>query len=291
MDACGPVNGLCRRSRLHCGNGFTIVAQSRTLPMSLIETRIDGHVLLIRLNRPEKLNALTPAMYHDLCRAYAQLSADANLRAAVLYAEGKHFTAGLELDLWTPAMASGIGFAPNEGEIDVFGLQGTRHSKPVVIAVQGYCFTWGVEALLNTEIRVAASDTQFAMLEVQRGIYPCGGATLRLPKEIGWGNAQRYLLTGDRWTAQQALEWGLVQELTEPGAQFDKALDIARKIARAAPLGVQGVLRSTRLAATSGEAAALSVLFSDLVPVFRSDDAKEGVASFIERREAKFTGR
>lgn len=259
--------------------------------MSLIESRIDGHVLLIKLNRPEKLNALTPAMYHDLCRAYAQLSGDANLRVAVVYAEGKHFTAGLELDLWTASMAGGVGFGPHEGEIDLFGLQNARHTKPVVMAVQGYCFTWGVEALLNTEIRVAASDTQFAMLEVQRGIYPCGGATLRLPREIGWGNAQRYLLTGDRWTAQQALEWGLVQELTEPGAQFDKALDIAQKIAKAAPLGVQGVLRSTRLAATSGEAAALSVLFADLVPVFRSDDAKEGVASFIERREAVFSGK
>jgi enoyl-CoA hydratase/carnithine racemase len=263
----------------------------KELPMSLIETRIDGHVLLIKLNRPEKLNALTPAMYHELCRAYAQLSSDANLRVAVLYAEGKHFSAGLELDLWTASMANGVGFGPHEGEIDLFGLQSARHTKPVVMAVQGYCFTWGVEALLNTEIRVAASDTQFAMLEVQRGIYPCGGATLRLPKEIGWGNAQRYLLTGDRWTAQQALGWGLVQELTEPGAQFEKALEIARKIAKAAPLGVQGVLRSTRLAATSGEAAALSVLFADLVPVFRSEDAKEGVASFLERREAKFTGR
>jgi len=261
------------------------------LLMALIETTIDGHVLLIKLNRPEKLNALTPAMYHDLCRAYAQLSVDPQLRVAVVFAEGKHFSAGLELDLWTSSMANGIGFGPNEGEIDLFGLQSGRHTKPVVMAVQGYCFTWGVEALLNTEIRIAATDTQFAMLEVQRGIYPCGGATLRLPKEIGWGNAQRYLLTGDRWSAQQALEWGLVQELTEPGKQFDKAMEIARKIAKAAPLGVQGVLRSTRLAATSGEAAALAVMFADLVPVFRSEDAKEGVASFLERREANFTGR
>ena len=115
---------------------------------------------------------------------------------AVLSAEGRHFTAGVELDQWAGIFSSGEGFPVREGEVDPLGTAGDLHRKPVVIAVQGYCFTWGVEALLNTEIRVAASDTQFQMLEVQRGLYPCGGATMRLPREIGWGNAQRVLLIG-----------------------------------------------------------------------------------------------
>jgi enoyl-CoA hydratase/carnithine racemase len=160
-----------------------------------------------------------------------------------------------------------------------------------VIAVQGYCYTWGVEILLNCEIRVAASDTKFAMLEVRRGIYPCGGATMRLPGQAGWSNAMRHLLTGDTWTAEDSLRWGLVQEIVAPGEQYAKAREIAVKIASAAPLGVQAVLKSSRLARLEGEAAAAAVLFRDLMPILKSEDAREGVQSFLERREARFTGK
>ena len=177
----------------------------------------------------------------------------------MLCAEGRHFTAGIELNEWAPLFLNGQGFQAAEGEIDPMGVTGPQHRKPVVIAVQGYCFTWGVEILLNTEIRVAARDTQFQMLEVQRGLYPCGGATLRLPREIGWGNAQRVLLTGERWSAETALRWGMVQEVVETGEQFARAMEIARAVADAAPLGVQGclqgnALRSRALAGRGGRA-------------------------------------
>ena len=166
--------------------------------MSYILCQRHGAILEVRIQRPEKLNALSVAMYHDIGRALAELERDDALRVAVVSAEGKHFTAGVELDQWAPYFRSGEGFPLADGEIDLFGLAGPRRRKPVVMAVQGYCFTWGVEMLLATEVRVAAEDTQFAMLEVQRGLYPCGGATLRLPQQMGWANAQRYLLTGDR---------------------------------------------------------------------------------------------
>jgi enoyl-CoA hydratase len=259
--------------------------------MSHIETRTDGHLLLIKVNRPEKMNALSVAMYHDLGKAYARLEQDPDLRVAVLHAEGKHFTAGVQLDEWAPVFGSGLSFPVRDDEIDPMGITGARHSKPVVIAVQGYCFTWGVEILLNTEIRVASRDTQFQMLEVQRGIYPCGGATLRLPGEVGWGNAQRVLLTGERWDAQTALRWGMVQELVEPGQQLDKAIEIARSVADAAPLGVQGCLRSTRFALEHPHEEAVRQMMRDLIPVMASEDAREGVQSFIERRKAVFRGR
>ena len=216
--------------------------------MEAIEVGQDGHVLVIRINRPEKLNALTPDMYHAFGKALFRLNTDPQLRVAVLHAEGPHFTAGLQLDLWASHFASGSPFPVGAGELDPFGLTGARHAKPLIIAVQGYCFTWGVEILLNAEIRIAARDTQFQMLEVQRGIYPCGGATLRLPREVGWGNAHRVLLTGERWSADDAYRWGMVQELVAPGMQFAKAMEYARKIAVAAPLGVQGCLKATRAA-------------------------------------------
>jgi len=197
----------------------------------------------------------------------------------------------VELDKWAPIFGNGKGFEIGEGEIDPFGLRPERHSKPVVMAVQGNCFTWGVEMMLNTEIRVAADDTRFAMLEVKRGIFPCGGATLRLPQQMGWSTAQRYLLTGDFWYAEESHRLGLVQEVVPAGQQVDKAREIAQKIAAAAPLGVQNVLKSTRTAWNQGEAEAARHLFTDLLPVMQSADAAEGIRSFLERRDAVFTGR
>ena len=259
--------------------------------MDHIQISREGHILLIKINRPEKYNALSIAMYHDLGKALAILNDDSELRVAVIHAEGKHFTAGVELDLWAPILSSGKPFPISPDEIDPFGLTGLRHTKPLVIAVQGYCFTWGVELLLNTEIRVAARDTVFQMLEVQRGLFPCSGATLRLPKEIGWGNAHKLILTGERWSADDAYRWGMVQDVVEPGDQFDKAAEYAQKISSCAPLGVQALLKSTRAAETDAQDTAVKQMFLDLMPVMKSEDAAEGIRSFLERRKAVFHGR
>ena len=259
--------------------------------MSVVETTVNGHILEIKVNRPDKHNALSPEMFTQLAQAYGELSRNPELRVGLLYAEGKHFTSGIELDKWAPIFAAGKAFENGEGDIDPMGVRGARHSKPVVMAAQGNCFTWGVEIMLNTEVRVVADDTRFAMLEVKRGIFPCGGATLRLPRQMGWGAAQRYLLTGEYWYAEEALRTGLVQEVVPAGQQVEKAREIAQQIAKAAPLGVQNVLKSTRLAWHEGEAVATPQMFADLVPVMASEDAREGVMSFLERREAVFKGR
>lgn len=258
--------------------------------MSHVETSVQGHILDIQIRRAEKFNALSLEMYHDLCRALAELDNNPQLRVAVLHAEGKHFTAGVELDEWASHFGSGQGFPFQEGGVDIFGLTGPRRRKPVVQAVQGYCFTWGVEMMLNMEVRIAADDTQFAMLEVQRGLYPCGGATLRLPQQMGWANSQRYLLTGERWSAAEAYRLGLVQEVVPPGQQYDAAMKVAETIARAAPLAVEGVMKAVHFAARHSESEAIEQMFADLVPVMQSEDAAEGIQSFVERREAVFKG-
>lgn len=259
--------------------------------MSEIKVETAGHVLLIGFNRPKKYNAMTPEMYHDVATAYGRLDADPNLRVGLVYGAGPHMTAGLQLDAWTEIFSSGGLPALDENQIDPFGVEERRCRKPIVMAVQGYCYTVGVEMMLNTDIRIAASDTRFAMLEVKRGIYPVGGATVRLPREIGWANAQRYLLTGDEWTAQQSMDWGLVTKLAEPGKQFDVAMGLAERVAKAAPLGVEAALNSSRLTWSHGERHALDRLFPDLMPIMQSEDAAEGVASFLERRDARFQGR
>jgi len=172
--------------------------------MALVKVEKRDHILLIGLNRPEKMNAMNRAMYHEIAAAYYQLQNDPELRVGLMYAEGDHFTSGLQLDDWAGVFANGKGIEPDEGELDPFHITGEGLTKPVVFAAQGICYTCGVEMMLNTDVRVAAKGTRFAQLEVKRGIFACGGATIRLQREIGWGNAQRYLLTGEEWTADQA---------------------------------------------------------------------------------------
>ena len=256
-----------------------------------VEITTEQHVLHLHITRQEKYNALSLEMYAQLGEGLARLNADPDLRVAVVSAEGKHFTAGVELDQWAPYFGGGKGWPVTEDQIDPMGVNGPRHSKPVVMAVQGYCFTWGVEMLLNTEIRIAAEDTKFQMLEVQRGLFPCGGATFRLPREIGWSNAQRVLLTGDRWSAEDALRWGMIQEVCEVGLQVDRALELARSVADGAPLAVQALLAASRYAEREDREDLARQIFTTLKPIMQSEDAAEGVRSFLERRKAVFSGR
>ncbi len=256
-----------------------------------ITTAIRGHVLCIGINRPEKRNAFDVTMYQQLARAYGQLEEDKSVRCGLLYAAGDHFTGGLDLPQWADSFANGSFPELPEGAVDPLGIYSDRMlSKPVVMAVQGICFTIGIELMLATDVRVAARDTRFGQIEIKRGIYPVGGATIRLFQEIGWSNAMRYLLTADEMSAADAHRMGLVPEITAPGEQFDRALEIAATIARQAPLGVQATLRSARLARLKGELAAMKQLLPDLMPLMQSKDVQEGIAAFIERREASFTG-
>jgi enoyl-CoA hydratase/carnithine racemase len=255
-----------------------------------ITTERRGHILLIGLNRPAKRNAFTPEMVGALGLAYAELDRDDDLRCGVLFAHGDHFTGGIDLAQFAPLMAEG-GRRPPAGALDPLGIQGPRLSKPMIVAVQGYCLTIGIELMLAADIRVAASDTCFSQIEIKRGIYPAGGATVRFVREAGWGNAMRYLLTGDEFDAAEALRIGLVQEVVAPSQQLARAIALAETVAAQAPLGVRATLASARRSIAEGEQAALDRLAPDLVPIIASDDAREGVQSFIERRQARFTGR
>ncbi len=262
----------------------------------MYETRITteqrGHLWLMGLDRAAKRNAFDLSMYRALAQAYAELEHNANLRCGVLFAHGDHFTAGLDLPEWAPIFSGGS-FDDVVGDgLDPLGLDETRRlSKPIVMAVQGICLTIGLELLLATDIRVAATDTRFAQIEIKRGIYPVGGGTLRLMQEIGWGNAMRYLLTADEISAEEAYRLGLVQELVAPGRQLERAVAIAETIAAQAPLGVYATLRSARLARAQGEPAAIAGLLPDLRPLMSSEDMQEGLRSFLERRVAQFKGR
>jgi len=250
-----------------------------------------GSVLLIGVNRVAKRNAFDLAMLNDLARAYGEMERDDEVRCGVLFAHGEHFTGGLDLAQVAPALLQGETLAPPEGGIDPFGLHGAPRTKPLVCAIQGICLTLGIELALAADIRIATADARFAQIEIKRGIYPFGGATIRFSREVGWGNAMRYLLTGDEFGAEEALRIGLVQEVVPVGQQLTRAIALGETIAAQAPLGVRATLVSARLAVQSGEEAAIARLGPDLDPLLHSEDAREGLLSFLERRPGTFTGR
>lgn len=242
------------------------------------------------LDRAAKRNAFDLPLWDALCAAYGELDRDDELRCGVLHALGDHFTGGLDLPQWAPVFSSGKWHIP-DGGLDPLGLTGARVRKPVVCAVQGICLTIGIELLLATDVRVAADTTRFGQIEVKRGIYPVGGATLRFPREVGWANAMRWLLTGDEFGAAEALRLGLVQEVVPAGAQLDRAAALAEVIAAQAPLGVYATLASSRAALPAAETAAAARLMPDLQPIMTSEDVAEGMRAFLERRPGAFTGR
>lgn len=261
------------------------------LTLDTVSLERDGHVLVIGLNRPDKRNSFNRAMLADLSRAYGLLESDDSLRAGVLFAHGEHFTAGLDLVDVAPNIVAGQTPFPDDGR-DPWRLDGTW-TKPLVAAAHGWCMTLGIQLLLAADIRVAAAGTRFAQIEVLRGIYPFGGATIRLPREAGWGNAMRWLLTGDEFGADEAHRIGLVQEIAEDAAgALARAREIAATIAeRTAPLGVRATLASAQLARAQGDDAAIARLRPDVTALFGTADAAEGVQSFVERRQARFQGR
>lgn len=247
-----------------------------------------GHVLVMGLDRAAKRNAFDLPLWNGLCQAYATLEREPELRVGVLHAHGDHFTGGLDLPQWTAMFASGK-FAIPEGGLDPLGLT-SRVSKPIVCAVQGICLTIGIELLLATDIRIAARTTRFAQIEIKRGIYPVGGATLRFPREVGWANAMRWLLTGDEFDAAEAHRIGLVQEVCEPGQQLERAIALAEVIGAQSPLGVYATLASSRQALPANELAAAARLLPELAPLLASEDMAEGLRAFMERRPGRFRG-
>ncbi|MBC7590367.1 MAG: crotonase/enoyl-CoA hydratase family protein [Salinibacterium sp.] len=251
----------------------------------------DAHVLLIGLNRAEKRNAADLQLLQQLSLAYGQLERDPELRVGFVFAHGDHFTAGLDLaDVGPRIGAEGLDIVP-EGGINPWQVSGEQLSKPVVIAVQGTCLTLGIELMLASDVVIAADSTVFGQIEVARGILPFGGATIRFPRAVGWGNAMRWLLTGDAFPVTEAHRIGLVQEVVKHGEQYERGLEIARRIASKAPLAVQAALANARTAIREGDASAEAALQPELVRLAGSEDARIGMESFLSRQPANFVGR
>ena len=255
--------------------------------MSKVTTEKVGHVLKIGLNRPDKMNAADEELLHGLALAYGELEKDKELRVGLLFAHGDHFTAGLDLFDVGPKMQSGKLQLVPKGGIDPWGIQTKQVSKPVVMAIRGTCFTLGVELALASDIVIAASDSKFGQLEVARGILPFGGGTIRLPKVAGHAKAMQYLLTGETFSAQDALQMGMINEVVAPGAEIARAMEFAQKIAAQAPLAVQAILASSRNSDTENEKKQLFIRLNQLMS---TKDVERGMQAFVSKQPAQFEG-
>jgi enoyl-CoA hydratase/carnithine racemase len=248
-----------------------------------------GAVQMIEIRWPKGRNRLDPHVIIGLGKAYWQLEHDDGLRVGLLYATGSDFCAGLDIAAYVAAQASGL-LPPKEPVINPLGLRAPLRTKPVVVAVHGRTQSVGHELFLATDVRVASSDTVFGQLEVTRGLFPGGGATVRFPREAGWANAMRYMLTGDEWGADEALRMGLLQAVTRPGRQLSRAVELADKIAVAAPLGVRGAYAQSRRALLVDEPTAMAEMQSSFGAILQTADAKESLRAQQEGRSPVFRG-
>ncbi|MCP3443839.1 crotonase/enoyl-CoA hydratase family protein [Bradyrhizobium sp. CCGUVB14] len=253
-----------------------------------IRTEVHDHVFKIIIDNVAKKNAFTPAMMEQLSDALTELHDNEAYRVGVICAEGRDFTAGLDMPKFFGPTAEKRN--TKEGNVDPFGLA-KRCRKPVVTAVQGIVFTIGIELMLAGDIVVAASDARFCQMEAKRGIAPLGGAHFRFLSRAGWGDAMYHLFLCDEFSAERAQAIGLVQEVVAPGEQVARAMALAAIIARNAPLGIQVTKEAATKYIEGGEAAAIAYIPKIRDRVLSSADAKEGIQSFIERRAAVFQGR
>jgi len=253
-----------------------------------VRTEVDGRIFRIVVDNVAKKNAFTPDMMAELSNAFTAFDGDDALWVAVLAFAGEHTTAGLDMPKFFGPNAERRDSPP--GNVDPFALK-RRTLKPVVAAVQGLCLTVGIEMMLAADIVIAADTARFCQMESKRGIAPLGGAHFRFLTRTGWGNAMYHLMLCDEFDAQRALQIGLVQEVVPAGQQIARASEIAHRIARNAPVGIRAMKEAALKFIQAGEAMAIAGIPALHPEVMGTEDAKEGIRSFVERREAQFQGR
>ena len=253
-----------------------------------VRMSVDGHVCVISIDNVAKKNALTPELMQQLSQQLTAFDDDDTLWVAVLDPAGEHTTAGLDMPKFFGPGATATPIP--DDQVDPFGLK-RRCRKPMISVVHGITYTAGIEMMLASDIVIAADTARFGQLEARRGIAPLGGAHYRYLTRMGWGDAMYHLFLCEEFSAERALQLGLVQEVHPFGKHRERALDIARRICQCAPIG----LRATKAAALTyiqqGEQAAIAAIPEIRKQVFASQDFKEGIQSFVERREPRFQGR
>jgi enoyl-CoA hydratase len=254
----------------------------------------DGHVLTVTLNRPEAKNALSGGMMAGMYRAWRMLDEDPELRVGILTGRGDVFCAGADLK----AMGGGQQdeeFQKLMAEVPDLHWQALlRHNrpmKPIIAAVEGFAVAGGTEILQGTDIRVAAEDATFGVTEAKRGLFPLGGSSVRLRRQIPYTLAAEILLTARHVSAQEALDFGLIGRVVPKGQTLEEARKIAATICDNGPLSIRALMKMLReIDESYSEADALVKELEIGGPVFASKDAREGPRAFAEKRKPVYTG-
>jgi enoyl-CoA hydratase len=267
-------------------------------PAVLYDKR-DG-VAVVTMNRPEVRNAINPEMLCRLADAWQDVNDDPDVRVAILTGAGdKAFCAGADLDRLVRMMQ---GLRPPETDFDerikadytiIYKglLRNYQVNKPIIAAVRGFCVAGGTEILSCTDIRIAGEDARFGLAEVKWSLFPMGGSTVRLPRQISYCNAMEILLTGEQLSAERALQMGLINKVVPPNEVLSEAHRYADIINANGPLAVQAVKRSVLAGIGLPPEQALEKEMEIGIPVSMSEDCKEGTKAFKEKRKPVFKGR
>jgi enoyl-CoA hydratase len=259
-----------------------------------LETELVGHVLVLTMNRPEAKNALSPEMLVGLADAWDRIDSDEEIRCAVLTGAGGVFCAGADLKAMNDAQNTSDAAKRMRSDAGLAWKALLRHhqlTKPLIAAVEGYAVAGGTEILQATDIRVAGESAVFGVVEVTRALFPLGGSTVRLRRQIGYTKAMELLLTGDTISAAEAERIGLIGRVVDDGKALETALQIGEKIAGNGPLAVQAIKRSVQATEGLPEPEALKIELEIGLPIFGTADAKEGTRAFKEKREPRYEGR
>jgi enoyl-CoA hydratase len=250
-----------------------------------------GPVVLLGINRPDAQNRVDPDTFRELAEAYYGYEHDPSLRAAVLFGHGENFSRGIDIDGFR-ALGGKSPISEATAINPLATTPGPRLTKPLIVAVHGDTWNMGHELFLVADIRVASADTRFAQDENTHGRFPGGGSTVRFVREAGWGNAMRYILTGDHWSAEEAHRMGEVQGVApDAKAALEAAVQLAGKIADCAPLGIRTSLASAHLAIDPAEEEALYKLTAQYRALFQTHDFLEGRRAEIDGRRAVYEGK
>jgi enoyl-CoA hydratase len=251
-----------------------------------------GQIVLIGINRPDVYNRFDPETQHALAVAFTGYEHDDSLRCAILFGHGPNFSRGIDVD----AHKAAIGQAPaptNESLVSYSGTNGKKRlTKPFIVVTHGDCWNAAHELHLGADIRICSADVRFGQDENTHGRFPGGGSTVRFPREVGWGNAMRYMLTGDHWGAQEAYRMGEVQEIApNRDAAIEAALRIANKVAACGPLGIKATLESAHLAIDSGEIEAFAQMGKAYNTLYATRDFQEGRDAEAQNRPPVYIGK
>jgi len=256
--------------------------------LALVEVSVDDfHVALVRLNRPEARNALSPEMREEIATSLERLDADPEVRCIVIAGADEFFAAGA--DIRTMAERP-LDAAPDPKGIE-FWTRLTAIGTPTIAAVSGYAFGGGCELALACDMIVCDERTRFGQPEVTLGIIPGGGGSQRLARAVGKQRAMEYVLTGRRWDARTAQRWGLVNKVVGQGAWLTEAIELARVIAERPPLAVRLGKRAVQVAEDTSLAEGLRAERELFEEAMASEDRVEGMNAFLEKREPRFQGR